>query len=127
MGNFTPVVKESLDFDGDSIEVVFKRLKNKQQLLLIPHINEKEEQDIKLRFKGFSDLAIVASQILPENIVSMRGLKSADGNELSISDIIEEAYFSPLIVRIIGLMMASSSVRTYEKNSDAPLTQSSAA
>lgn len=127
MGQFTPTFNIQEQFDGDTVTIELRRLKNKHQLLLAPHMTGSATGELRLLFEGFVQLAQVAAQVLPDCVVSIHGLADATGAPLGLSDIVEEAYFSPLVVSIMRELMVQSTVAGVEKKSVEPLPSESAA
>lgn len=122
MSNFTPTVKESIEFDGDTVQLVLRRLKIKHSMMLASHIRTSDGNTV-MNFAEFTEMAEKAGQILPDCVVSMTGLTGTDGTPLAISDILSEAYFQELIVGILTKLILHSSVAgaAAAKNSAAPL------
>jgi hypothetical protein len=128
MSQFTSTVEKTVQFDGDQVKVVLRRLKNKHTILLSPHIRPADSSgDVKVSFAEFAELAEKAERILPDCVVSMSGLVDQAGRELAVVDIISEAYFSSLLVSLLTELMLLSSPRAEAKKSGAPLPEPSMA
>lgn len=110
MSKFTKQYKEVFKFDGDEVECVLSQLKRVHLMQISPELR-----------KGDDTFAILeaAKNAFNECIVSISGLKNSDGVQLAVNDIIDEAYFSPLMMDILNSLLLKSSVgRDAEKKSD---------
>lgn len=116
MSQFTPTLHYETEFDGDKITCEMCRLKRKHMLELISVLKSESSvvaaSQTEAKLTSMSQLAEAASRILPECLVDKKlsGLKDKDGNALSLDQIIEEAYFAPLIVKLVMFLFANSSI-----------------
>lgn len=114
MSQFTPTLHYETEFDGDKITCEMRRLKRKHMLELISVLKSESSAagETEAKLTSMSQLAEAASRILPECLVDKKlsGLKDKDGNALSLDQIIEEAYFAPLIVKLVMFLFANSSI-----------------
>lgn len=122
MSRFTKQFSFTLEFDGDVVAVTARRLQQKHFAVLTPFIKTGEEQaSAKVQLKEGVEMLGVAAQILPDCIVSLTGLKAADGVDLALSDIITEVYFMRLLADMLGKLMAESFLKEEDaKKSGAP-------
>ena len=90
MSNFTPQVEVSIPCDGDTVVVVFKRLTRAQLHKVAPVMGSTDTFEGKLNYLD------VMAEVLPEAVVSFKGL-NAGGREFTLNDILAEGYFSGLI------------------------------
>lgn len=116
MSNFTPTVQETIEFDGDSVVVTFKRLSRKAMFELTPFItsdgNVKDEAGMMAK----------ASEFVPSHVVSIEGLTDSTGAAIDIQTVVDNAYFIELTSEIIVALFDSSKlVETDIKNSGAQL------
>lgn len=117
MSGFTPSTKESFEFEGDTVEVVFNRLKRKDLQKWSQHI--KADGDVvKMTFSDKMEMSNVLCDLLTAYIVSFHGLKTADGAEIGLGQVLEEAYFSELTAAMIAKLFKISNLSKEEaKNS----------
>jgi hypothetical protein len=98
-----------IDFDGDKIAVTVNRLKVKSMSLIAGKYSNGT-----LTFANQMELCEVASQLLPEYIVSVSGMTKADGSQFSRDDLVAvlgEFYFAQLVGAILNGLIEASSVR----------------
>lgn len=117
MGLFTRTFTEEIEFDGDHVVCEMKRLRNEHLLKLAPYFVELEGVT-KLSFADKLGMVKAGSEVLPELVVSLKGLKDADGKELGIQDILGEMYFNPLIDHLVGQLFKRSTIKTPESEVD---------
>ena len=123
MGTFTPSISKSFEFDGDSVTVVFNRMKNRHFLRIAPFLLPDPEGPRTLQAGMMRSVKLVedSKDILKECIVSVSGLTDSSGRSLVLEDIIEEGFFIPLLDRMLGALMEVSVLREVDaKKSDAP-------
>lgn len=109
MSNFTPLVKRKFVFEGDDVSVTFSRLKRKHMLKMLPKFiaikdNLKETTDVELLaplIDEFGDKAV-------DYIRSIEGLKDANGEDVTITEVIENAYFLEFFADIMMAMIEES-------------------
>ena len=107
MSKFTKSLVETFDFDGDKVTITFKRLKRKHLIALSPHMTTSGDIEFKDQVK-FMD---AAAEVLPDIIESMTGLVDADGNALTVEEMVDEMYFVPLVSDLMGKVMEQSFVK----------------
>jgi hypothetical protein len=109
MSNFTPLVTKTLQFEGEEVKVTFARLKRKHMLQLIPHfLKYKEDADTETKMQLFAPIIDVIGDHAPEYIRSIDGVTTAEGEPVSIVDVVEGAYFLDLFADIIVSMIEAS-------------------
>lgn len=118
MSNFTPLVKFSLEFEGDSISMDLRRLKREAILKLSPYLTTNEQGKVTgLSFEDQTKFTNVMIEILPSYVTNFSGLVDAIGNLISLEDMIQEAYFQSLVSHIVSkLLLISSPDGGEEKN-----------
>lgn len=115
MSRFTKTVKFEQTFDGDKVTFELRRLTRRHMALLTPLIQRGRElareqgPDVKLGPADLQDLSEQAAIILPECVVTMTGLRDAEGVAMQLSDIIEPHYFTPLLVGALTHLIKESS------------------
>lgn len=125
MGRYTPTVKFTTEFDGDKVEVEFKRMRSDQSMRLAPFLRPSADG------KGIEPLTIddkmglfrESLPILKECIVGITGSKQPDGTANDVETILSQEYFGPLIREIMERLMEASRVAkdgNDAKKSDAP-------
>ncbi|KKL79399.1 hypothetical protein LCGC14_2015240 [marine sediment metagenome] len=95
MSQFTPTVKFTTEFDGDTITMTLKRLTRKQLHTCAPIMENLDNFEKKLQYLD------VMAQLLPDVVSDFRGLMTENG-EASLESILEEGFFGPLIDEISG-------------------------
>ena len=99
MSNYLRLSVHELPFDGDTVLVTLKPLKLKHALRL-----GELSDDPRKAVEVFSD-------ILPEYIESLKGLRDSAGNAISVKEVCEEVYFSSLLADIGRLVMRTANVK----------------
>jgi len=109
MSNFTPSVKCSFEFEGDTVLVTLARLKRKDLVKLAPYM---DAGDAEGNMGGMDAIQLLdfSSALLPEYIKSFSGLRTADGNELTFEQIAGEAYFQSLIADLVQRLFEISNM-----------------
>lgn len=106
MSKFTPKVTKQYEFDGDTINVTFRRLKRAEALTLAPYART-EADGITVSFENQIKLLEVTGELLPNVIERFTGLfiddvevdyiKDGDTKNLDgWNSFLEEAYFFQL-------------------------------
>jgi len=118
MSNFTRTVTKQLEFDGDSISVVFNRMKTSDFKLLAKfiEIGPDGKPMNKASFSDQIEMLSVAEEILPKRIESLEGLVDEEGTPLTVEDIVKEQYFIDLVSELFGIIMESSTVSDSKKS-----------
>lgn len=111
MGNWasSAVQLAPINFDGDSIVVTVNRLKVKSMSKLAGKYT-----DGKLTFASQMELCETAAELLPDYIVSVSGMKKADGSEFSRDEllgVLGEFYFAGFVGELLNKLIEASSVR----------------
>lgn len=125
MGRYTPTVKFTTEFDGDKVEVEFRRMRSDQSMRLAPFLRPSADG------KGIEPLTMAdklglfetSMPIVKECIVRIDGCKQPDGTPIDIDTILSQEYFGPLIREIMERLMEASRVAkdgNDAKKSDAP-------
>jgi len=123
MGFTTTVLKE-IDFDGHTIRVVHRRLKRKEAIKLAPHLPQSEEEAKDGLLENLVLLDKVA-EVMPDVVVSISGY-DVDGRDITIQDVCEEAFFTPVLGQLFQSVWSNSFVKADEaKNSNAPQAEAS--
>lgn len=110
MSGYTQLVKKTFVFEGDNVEVQFRRMKRKHMLKLIPLINrynklQTEGEDAN---EALSDLIQEVMDIGGEYVSYITGLKDAEGNEVSKDQVFDEMYFTELGAEISMSLLEAS-------------------
>ena len=108
MSKYTPLVKKSYPFEGDTVTVLFKRLTRAQMLQLTPFLPDSE--DAVMSNEENILLMDETTKCLKDNIAENSGLKDPDGNALDLKDCIDDSYFMGLASLISADMMTESMV-----------------
>jgi hypothetical protein len=131
MGQFTRTFKVEIQFDGDNVVCEMKRLRNEHMVKLAPFFVEKEGIT-KITFKDKVEMLQAGSEVLPDIVVSITGLKDSQGNALGLKDILGEMWFNPLIDELVGRLFIESTLKQQNpivdpKKSDGPSPDAPAA
>jgi hypothetical protein len=117
MSGYTSLVKKQYTFEGDTVEVQFRRMKRKHMLKLIPVMNEYNEA---LEVEETGGEAPKPSSELVENLLTvvmghateyvsyLTGLKDSEGADVGITEVFEEMYFLELATEIAEDLMEES-------------------
>lgn len=114
MSNFTPLVKKDYEFAGDKVYVSFSRLKRKDMLNIMPLMSaisksQKEGND-DANTEAVSAMINTVLDLLPGYVSSFTGLKTADGEDISIEQASESMYFIDLTTDIVTDLIDESLV-----------------
>ena len=118
MGQFTKLVKRTFEFDDEKVTVTFARLRRKDMMKIVPLVaklnQEKPDGDnavsIAEHFLGdFSDRLV-------DYIKEINGLTDASNEPVTIETVVDEAYFTPLLVDIAEAMVEESLPPSKKKN-----------
>lgn len=124
MSQFTKHVKGTFEFDGDTVNVVLRRLKRKDAMKLLPYMGEPDaEGKFVMAFNDQMEMMNVATDLLKDSdyIFEMSGL-TIEGREVvktgnnianpeDWDDLFENAYFMPLLSDIMSHLMDESFIK----------------
>ena len=113
MSNFTPLVERTYEFEGDTVKVVFSRLRRKDMLAAMPafkRLNDLDE-DAPERMEAVNDILNDIADSLPNYVKEVSGLTASDGSAVDIKTIVEEMYFMKLCAEIATDVMSESSAQ----------------
>ena len=129
MSRFTKTVQYVTEFQGDTVKVTLERLKRKDLLMLAPLMPKADSEGkvtVNLDTEDNLKLLSAVADRLPDYVKSFEGLKDANGEEITIQDVAEEAYFGELLSDIFAKLFDISFVSEDEiKNSNVLLSDSS--
>ena len=122
MGNWASkgVTLDPIDFDGDSITFVVKRLLVEDMQILLKFY---KPESGTLAFDDPLEVCRTAQGIFPRYILSQIGMKKEDGTEFTLEEFNEatsEFYFVPLVGALFGALIGASTLKGQEKNSVPP-------
>lgn len=125
MGNYTPLVSHSVSFDGDLVTMNIRRLKRADMMKLLPYLSERTnangETETVVAFSSQAELFDVVSEMLKGYVTNFTGLKMADGENVSLENALDEAYYIPLVSDIVAKLIEVSQLDEADtKNSPAP-------
>jgi len=125
MSNFTPLVHQEFEFQGDIIKVTYSRLKRVDMLGVIPYMKKLGEvqgemvmvddlptfpdADEEAQGEALREILDQLIDVLPDYVTSFKGLKDADGDAVEIKTVINEFYFLSLATQIAVQMISDSS------------------
>ena len=96
MSGYVPHIKMKTVFESDTVEVELLPMTKKQMMLLGSQETRKDEVTGKSVPVDMVAAAQIADDILAANVVSIHGLKDADGNAIAKETVLETAYFIEL-------------------------------
>ena len=108
MSNFTPLVTRKFTFEGDEVSVTFARLKRKHMMQLAPQFEKIKADDSTTDMEVLGPLIDGFGDKCHEYIRSIIGLKDANGDDVSTSEVIESSYFMELFADIMMAMIEDS-------------------
>lgn len=111
MGNFTSTFDFKVDFDGDEITVVAKRLLNSHLKVIAPYTEA--DADGKMTFDLARSLEALehCESVIKESIVSITGLVAEDGGPIDLETQLKTSYFMQLNMKIFMELVTSSFVK----------------
>lgn len=139
MGKFTVNVKKEYEFDGDKVVVTMKRLSRFNANVINPHIARISERADKARrsegedydksklltAEEMNEYMEATATVLKDSIVDIKGLY-IESNEVAVNSdlfnaVLEQVYFTELLVRIVNDLVAESHLTgEEEKKSEEP-------
>lgn len=125
MSQFTATFTAATTYDGDDVAVELRRLTNAQLNKLEPYFFTDEGQ-AKVKFKDRTQMIAAMAAILPEVVVTLKGVTDKDGRAVELSTVLEHTYFATLVDWMVGqLFLHSRPMEKDIKKSEAPsLTES---
>lgn len=113
MSNFTPLVTQEYEFEGDKVSITFSRLKRKDMLDAMPALKKltdaKDAEDKDAEREAINDVLNSIVSIVPGYVKSFSGLVDTEGKDIPIKTVCEEFYFMALAANIAtGILEASS-------------------
>lgn len=92
MGKYLPNVRKEFNFDGDNVEVMLSRISFEDAMSM----REMDGQQ--------------AAQVARKYVVSVIGIKGADGTSISVDTIFSEFYFSQLVLNIVTAVLETGTL-----------------
>lgn len=121
MSGFTPDFKHEVEFDGDKVTFVLRRLKRSHMQVLAPYIKTGADGDMKLTFPETMELMGAAAQVLPDVVKSMEGL-TIQGRPATLEEILDETYFMNFLGEVMGVLIQNSTTRAEDEKNSAELS-----
>ena len=115
MSNFTPLVEKTYEFEGDTIKVLFSRLKREDMLSIMPDVQRRMSEDREIKNLATANILNKLLGVLPKYIKEFEGLSDKDGKAVTPEIVSDEMYFIELSTSII-MDIISESVVLDEKN-----------
>jgi hypothetical protein len=113
MSNFTPLVNQEFEFEGDTIKVTFSRLLRKHMLAAMPLMKKladaQDKEDEQGKQDVINDILNEIVDVIPEYVKSFEGLNDAEGDAISIETVCSEFYFMKLAAEITTSVLVASS------------------
>ena len=113
MSNFTPLVNQEFEFQGDVIKTSYSRLKRQHMLGVMPAMKSLQEAvtdgDEDKQQEAINEILDKLIDVIPEYMKSFSGLKDSDGNEINIETVVNEFYFLSLAAQIATQIVKDSS------------------
>lgn len=119
MSHFVPAAPFECEFDGDTVRCTLKPLKRKHMSVLAPLLSKVNEgkaegETVTLDVSDGMRLAAAGGKILPQCVEKLEGL-SIGGEPADLKDILEEQYFSGLIIQLVTELIVRSNPGMAEK------------
>lgn len=92
MSGFLRNIVLAKTFDGDEVSMVLTPL-TLEEVLMTSALSKGPDQN-----PSTSDVAKVVTPIVQKHLVSVTGLRAADGTEVTIQELLANAYFTRLVV-----------------------------
>ena len=113
MSNFTPLVTQEYEFEGDTVSITFSRLKRKDMIGAMPALQAlqqaKEAEDNELMGSAINDVLNSIVDVIPDYVKEFSGLNDVMGEPVPIETVCSEFYFVKLVMQIaIGMLEVSS-------------------
>lgn len=108
MSRFTKTFSFTTNFEDDVVSVTMTRMTRKDAMSLKRFYKVGEDGKQSISFEDAQQMTEVMSDILPEHVKSFSGLKSAEGDDLTFSEVYDEAYFLPLVQDIMSELFSNS-------------------
>lgn len=123
MGKFTQKVPGTQEFDGETVRYTLRRMTNQQLMSLAPSFGS---EDANIVFRT-ARLVKEAREVLQACVSDVSGYRDSDGTAVTFETMLEEAYFLPLIDKMLGHLWRVSVVSEDEakKSAAPPLAASS--
>ena len=120
MSNFTPLVIQEYEFEGDKVSIQFSRLKRKDMIDAMPALkrmsdakpDEGEDATVEQEealSEAINDVLNSIVDVIPGYVSEFTGLNDTEGNPVPIETVCAEFYFMKLAIKIaVGVMEASA-------------------
>ena len=116
MSKFTKSIIRKFEFEDDLVEVTLERMKRKDAMKLMPFVGEPDEDGtVKMTFSNQMEMLDMTGDLLPKYVKRISGLVDADGADVSVDTMCDEAYFLDLIGKIVQELMESSFMTKAER------------
>ena len=101
MSNFTPKVVREFDIDGDTVTVGFRRLTREQFGKLAPYSGTVDQEKVM-------EMIDVVEPMLNDVVFDFKGLTDSEGNPLTLTQVMGEAYFLGFVSDLISAVVEES-------------------
>lgn len=120
MSKYTKFFTASTEFDGDTVTVKMSRLKRKHLLDLAGTVAK--DPNTGNWVPKVSENAMLEAAIGPirDCTAEINGLKDADGVDIPIEDVLEDAYFMPLSLWLLSTLMENSRLGDSDEKKSEP-------
>lgn len=110
MSGFTPLVKKTYVFEGDDIEIQFKRLKRKHMIKMFEPVQQYSNkvdagEDVSTETISLLNIMMDFGE---EYIVVLQGLKDTEGNDISKAELFNETYFLEIASEVMMDILEAS-------------------
>jgi hypothetical protein len=110
MSKFTPLVKRTYEFQGDSISVSFRRLTRKHVLGFMPKVIAAQHCEGAEQLQAQNEMLNDLVDLLPQYVEEFTGLRDTDGNAVQFDTVVSEIFFIDLVTEIGTDLMNESMV-----------------
>lgn len=125
MGSYTKVIKEVIEFDGDTIEVTLKPFKRKDMMKMMPYLGEPDsEGNYSLSQENQITMIDKAGDLLKKYFIKLEGMTIEDepvivGDNENFNLLFDDFFFVGFLAQVFGLLSGGASVnKETEKKSE---------
>lgn len=113
MSKYLPSIKESLEFEGDTVTFDVRSMDREDFMPLSAKIELAEDgTTVKMAFKDQMEFAAMAAELLPKYIDNFTGLKDAAGAPVDLQTVCSKLYFMSLAQGLVTVLFKHSRLDT---------------
>jgi len=108
MSKYTRATYFDIDFEGDIINVSMLRIKRADFMKMAPHIKTNDDGDVVMSMSDKLEFMDLIADMLPKYVQKFDGLKTEEGEVLTLKEILDESYFIDILTTLVERLFASS-------------------